>query len=165
MSASRHGAGAGSTWSARETGPQLLIALIAIVALEAVFAAMARLGDLSVHIPEFMALALGAGVLYFVALYALDHTRDDRAVLWLVLFGVLAFQVARRTNELGVRIARFVSELLGSYAILGEPTEFVPDAPRWQNRLLSSRQYTIAGGTSEIQRNILGERQLGLPKG
>ena len=68
-------------------------------------------------------------------------------------------------SELGVGIARFVSELLGSYAILGEPTEFVPDAPRWQNRLLSSRQYTIAGGTSEIQRNILGERQLGLPKG
>ena len=26
-------------------------------------------------------------------------------------------------SELGVRIARFVSELLGSYAILGEPTE------------------------------------------
>jgi alkylation response protein AidB-like acyl-CoA dehydrogenase len=68
-------------------------------------------------------------------------------------------------SELGVRIARFVSELLGSYSILGEPTDNVPDAPRWLNRLLSSRQYTIAGGTSEIQRNILGERQLGLPKG
>jgi alkylation response protein AidB-like acyl-CoA dehydrogenase len=68
-------------------------------------------------------------------------------------------------SELGVKIARFVSELLGPYAILGESTATVPDAPRWSNRLLSSRQYTIAGGTSEIQRNILGERQLGLPKG
>lgn len=68
-------------------------------------------------------------------------------------------------SELGVRIARFVSELLGPYGILGESIDAVPDAPRWSNRLLSSRQYTIAGGTSEIQRNILGERQLGLPKG
>jgi alkylation response protein AidB-like acyl-CoA dehydrogenase len=67
-------------------------------------------------------------------------------------------------SELGVRIAGFASEMLGGYAILGEPTDVLPDAPRWQQRLLSSRQYTIAGGTSEIQRNILGERQLGLPK-
>jgi alkylation response protein AidB-like acyl-CoA dehydrogenase len=68
-------------------------------------------------------------------------------------------------SELGVAIARFASELLGQYALLGDPTGDVPDAPRWLNRVLSSRQYTIAGGTSEIQRNILGERQLGLPKG
>ncbi|MGH8014424.1 MAG: acyl-CoA dehydrogenase family protein [Candidatus Binataceae bacterium] len=68
-------------------------------------------------------------------------------------------------SELGVRIARFASELLGGYALIGEATEVVPDAPRWLNRVLSSRQYTIAGGTSEIQKNILGERQLGLPKG
>jgi len=67
-------------------------------------------------------------------------------------------------SELGVRIARFVSEMLGGYALLGEPTDVLPDAPRWLQRVLSSRQYTIAGGTSEIQRNILGERQLGLPK-
>jgi alkylation response protein AidB-like acyl-CoA dehydrogenase len=68
-------------------------------------------------------------------------------------------------SELGVRIAQFASELLGGYALLGESTDAVPDAPRWQNRVLSSRQYTIAGGTSEIQRNIIGERTLGLPKG
>ncbi len=54
---------------------------------------MARLGDLADHIPEFMALALGAGVLYFIALYALEHTRDNRAVLWLVLLGALAFRL------------------------------------------------------------------------
>ena len=67
-------------------------------------------------------------------------------------------------SELGVRIARFVSEMLGGYALLGEGTDAVPDAPRWLQRVLSSRQYTIAGGTCEIQKNILGERQLGLPK-
>jgi predicted benzoate:H+ symporter BenE len=67
---------------------QSIIALIAIVALETVFGAMARLRDLSLHIPEFMALALGAGVLYFIALYALEHTRDSRAVLWLVMFAL-----------------------------------------------------------------------------
>jgi len=77
----------------RQLEPQVLIALVAIVALEAVFAAMARLGDLSIHIPEFMALALGGGILYFIALYALEHTRDNHAVLWLVLLGALAFRL------------------------------------------------------------------------
>ena len=79
--------------SPRRFPPQVLIALVAILALEAVFAAMARLGDLSIHIPEFMALALGGGILYFVALYALEHTQDNRAVLWLVLLGALAFRL------------------------------------------------------------------------
>ena len=79
--------------SPRRLPPQALIALVAIVSLEAVFAAMARLGDLSIHIPEFMALALGGGVLYVIALYALEHTRDNRAVLWLVLVGALAFRL------------------------------------------------------------------------
>ena len=64
-----------------------------MIALEAAFAAMARLGDLADHIPEFMALALGAGVLYFIALYGLEHTRENRAVLWLVLLGALAFRL------------------------------------------------------------------------
>ena len=69
------------------------------------------------------------------------------------------------SSELGVRIAEFASELLGHNAIVDVPSEAVPDAPRWVNRVLSARQYTISGGTSEIQRNIMGERVLGLPKG
>jgi alkylation response protein AidB-like acyl-CoA dehydrogenase len=47
---------------------------------------------------------------------------------------------------------------------LNQPAADVPDAARWYNRVISARQYTIAGGTSEIQRNIIGERVLGLPK-
>lgn len=68
-------------------------------------------------------------------------------------------------SELGVRIAQFASEMLGDQCLLNQPTEEVPDAPRWYNRVLSARQYTIAGGTSEIQHNIMGERVLELPKG
>ena len=68
-------------------------------------------------------------------------------------------------SELGIDIATFASELLAGAAIAEQATDVVPDAPRWFNRVLSARQYTIAGGTSEIQKNIMGERVLGLPKG
>jgi len=68
-------------------------------------------------------------------------------------------------SELGVRIADAAGELLGMDALVNEPTPAVPDAPRWFNRIVAARQYTISAGTSEIQRNIIGERVLGLPKG
>ena len=68
-------------------------------------------------------------------------------------------------SELGVRIADAAGELLGVHALVNQGSELVPDAPRWCNRLVAARQYTISAGTSEIQRNILGERVLGLPKG
>jgi alkylation response protein AidB-like acyl-CoA dehydrogenase len=68
-------------------------------------------------------------------------------------------------SELGVRIADVASSLLGLHVVVNVATDEVPDAPRWFNRVLGARQYTLAGGTSEIQRNIVGERVLGLPKG
>src|SRR5467141_1172279 len=67
-------------------------------------------------------------------------------------------------SELGVRIADFAGGMLGSHVLINRPSDAVPDGPRWYNRVVSARQYTIAGGTSEIQRNIIGERVLGLPK-
>jgi alkylation response protein AidB-like acyl-CoA dehydrogenase len=68
-------------------------------------------------------------------------------------------------SELGLRIAEFAGELLGVHALVNVPSDAVPDAPRWFNRIVAARQYTISAGTSEIQRNIIGERVLGLPKG
>ena len=68
-------------------------------------------------------------------------------------------------SELGVRIADVAGEMLGAHALVNLSSEAVPDAPRWLNRIVAARQYTISAGTSEIQRNIIGERVLGLPKG
>jgi alkylation response protein AidB-like acyl-CoA dehydrogenase len=68
-------------------------------------------------------------------------------------------------SELGVRVADAAGELLGMHAMVNTPSATVPDAPRWFNRILAARQYTISAGTSEIQRNIIAERVLGLPKG
>jgi alkylation response protein AidB-like acyl-CoA dehydrogenase len=68
-------------------------------------------------------------------------------------------------SELGVRVADAAGELLGMHAMVNMPSATVPDAPRWFNRILAARQYTISAGTSEIQRNIIAERVLGLPKG
>ena len=67
-------------------------------------------------------------------------------------------------SELGLGIAAVAGEILGFRAAGNEPVPGVPDAPRWLNRVIAARQYTIAGGTSEIQRNIIAERVLGLPK-
>ena len=38
------------------------------------------------------------------------------------------------------------------------------DAAAWLYGFLANRCLTIAGGTSEIQRNVIAERLLGLPK-
>jgi alkylation response protein AidB-like acyl-CoA dehydrogenase len=46
--------------------------------------------------------------------------------------------------------------------VLGEDALFVD--PVWTQRLLRARANSIEGGTSEIQRNILAERVLGLPR-
>jgi alkylation response protein AidB-like acyl-CoA dehydrogenase len=47
-------------------------------------------------------------------------------------------------------------------AVLGPEALLTPG--RWANRLLSTRANSIMGGTSEIQRNVIGERLLELPR-
>jgi alkylation response protein AidB-like acyl-CoA dehydrogenase len=67
-------------------------------------------------------------------------------------------------SETWQKVAELGLELLEAYAVLAPGSAWTPDDGRWQYRALRSRGNTIQGGTSEIQRNILAERVLGLPK-
>ena len=67
-------------------------------------------------------------------------------------------------SETWQKVAELGLELQDAYAMLGPGCEWTPDDGRWQYRALRSRGNTIQGGTSEIMRNILAERVLGLPK-
>ena len=60
-----------------------------------------------------------------------------------------------------MRTSAVVTELLGPRLIAdtGEPGTF-----GWSEHLLGAPGYRIAGGTEEIQRNIIAERVLGLPR-
>lgn len=68
-------------------------------------------------------------------------------------------------SELNGRIALFATELLGPYAQVMQGSPHAIDNGRWPRSALWYRLLTIGGGTSEIQRGILGDRVLGLPKG
>lgn len=64
---------------------------------------------------------------------------------------------AQRVSELGC-------EMLGPEASLWVGDANAPDAGDWPRAFMNSFGMTIGGGTSEILRNIIGERVLGLPK-
>ncbi len=54
-------------------------------------------------------------------------------------------------------------EVLGPYAALMHDSH-APSEGRWARQYLYDRSMTIAGGTSEVQRNIVAQRILGLPR-
>ena len=67
-------------------------------------------------------------------------------------------------SELDQRIKEFASRLLGPAGLLLPGDDSAVDAGLWAHELLWSRAGTIYAGTSEIQRNILAQRVLGLPR-
>jgi alkylation response protein AidB-like acyl-CoA dehydrogenase len=65
-------------------------------------------------------------------------------------------------SELNQRIARTGIKLMGLYGQLWGET--APMRGGYEGRYMTSLSSTIAGGTSEIQRNIIAQRGLGLPR-
>jgi alkylation response protein AidB-like acyl-CoA dehydrogenase len=67
-------------------------------------------------------------------------------------------------SELNQRMMEFVMALEGPASQLMRGSEHAVQSGRWQHHFLRSRANTIEAGTSEIQRNIIAERVLGLPR-
>ena len=63
------------------------------------------------------------------------------------------------------KLQELAMEIEGPYAQLMKGSEWAIDGGSWQYTFLRSRANSIEGGTTEIQKNIIGERVLGLPKG
>ncbi|WP_439030740.1 acyl-CoA dehydrogenase family protein [Gordonia terrae] len=62
-------------------------------------------------------------------------------------------------SDVLVKIGEIAGDLLGNdIAVATDPSRFA-----WTEHLLGSPGYRLAGGTDQIQRNIIGERVLGLP--
>ena len=66
------------------------------------------------------------------------------------------------TSELGRRARDTSLAIEGAHGLLAG--EDAPEAGRFQQMALRVQASSIAGGTDEVQRNIIGERVLGLPR-
>jgi alkylation response protein AidB-like acyl-CoA dehydrogenase len=63
------------------------------------------------------------------------------------------------------RLQELAMEIEGPFSQLMQGSPWAVANGHWQHTFLRSRANSIEGGTTEIQRNIIGERVLGLPKG
>jgi alkylation response protein AidB-like acyl-CoA dehydrogenase len=69
------------------------------------------------------------------------------------------------SSELSQRIARTTMRLIGLYGLSWDvASAYSPNRGQYARSYVSSVSATIGGGTSEIQRNIIAQRGLGLPR-
>lgn len=67
-------------------------------------------------------------------------------------------------TELNLALAEFGVRVQGADGILTEGDDGAVDRGRWQDAYLYARGFTISGGSNEIMRNLIAERDLGLPR-
>ena len=66
--------------------------------------------------------------------------------------------------RLEIEMGELALEIEGGLSVLGEGDADSPENGRWQRMALSWPEVVIGGGTPNIQKNIIAERVLGLPK-
>ena len=76
----------------------------------------------------------------------------------------IPLQAKLLASELAQDMAALALEIEGAHSSLYLRDEHAPDEAEWPLAFMNSYGITIAAGTSEVQRNILGERVLGLAK-
>jgi alkylation response protein AidB-like acyl-CoA dehydrogenase len=66
--------------------------------------------------------------------------------------------------EINQRLTELAMEIEGPYSQLAHGSDYAIDDAVWQYHFLRARANSIEGGTTEILKNIVAERVLGLPK-
>jgi alkylation response protein AidB-like acyl-CoA dehydrogenase len=120
-----------------------------------------RIGESATFRDELASLYVDAQAIWFMgyqgfAKFARGHVSPEHSVL--KLFG----------SEVAQRAARVATEAQGVDALEVEFRGMVEDESEgempWMRRYLQSFGATISAGASEIQRNIIAQRVLGLPR-
>jgi alkylation response protein AidB-like acyl-CoA dehydrogenase len=80
--------------------------------------------------------------------------------------GIVASMNKLVSTQIGHEVARLARDLMGDDLLLAPPPEGTRGAgpEKWNNQFFGSLGIAIAGGASNIQRNIIAERGLGLPR-
>ena len=90
-------------------------------------------------------------------------------VVWMQTKGLIpnyeASMIKLYATELMQRVAHVGTQIMGLYGQLGIGSKWAPLKGAMEDAYLSHVGRTIAAGTSEIQRNIIAMRGLGLPRG
>jgi alkylation response protein AidB-like acyl-CoA dehydrogenase len=102
-------------------------------------------------------LAVKGSIMRCAGLRALTDSLNDR------MNPHLSAAMKLMSTQLVQEFSEAAMEVLGPWAaLMNDPR--APFGGRWAKQYLGDRAMTIAGGTSEVQRNIVAQRILGLPR-
>ncbi|TMA65559.1 MAG: hypothetical protein E6J69_12660 [Deltaproteobacteria bacterium] len=115
-----------------------------------------KLGDRRVR-QQVADLATKAAIMRWAGMRALTDSLHERMNPHLsAAMKLMSTSLVQEFSETGM-------EVLGPWATLMDDPHLAPGG-RWAKQFLFDRSMTIAGGTSEVQRNIVAQRVLGLPR-
>ena len=78
--------------------------------------------------------------------------------------GMAGLIVKLQGCELNHRLAELAIDVMGAYGILYDDSPFLRDSGMWQMHYMFDLGLIIGGGSAQIQKNIISERGLGLPR-